>query len=54
MCAWSLGTGCLVTRGAERVQGSGKMSLSAAVEGSVDEGDLDRSEADNTDWSLAI
>ena len=54
MATWRLITGYLVTGGAERLQGSGKMSLSTAVEGSVDEGDLDRSDADNTDWSLAI
>ena len=51
--AWRLGAGCPVTRGAERVQRSGKTNLSAAGEGRVDQGDLDRSEVDHTEWQLA-
>ena len=51
--AWRLGAGCPVTRGAEWVQRSGKTNLGVVREGSVDQGDLDRSEAENADWLLA-
>ena len=51
--AWRLVAGCPVTRGAERVQRSGKTNLGVAGEGSVDQGDLDRSKAEYADWLLA-
>ena len=38
--AWRLGAGCPVTRGAERVQRTGKTNLDVTGEGSVEQSDL--------------
>ena len=49
----SSGKQAVRSSGAQWVQGSGKTNLGVAGERSIDQGDFDRSEAENADWLLA-